>query len=149
MNWLGEKIEEEDKKYNELMKENPRLYDEAILDLIHEYTFSAEDADYEGDYKEDIEAVFAEDNVPFTDEAWDVIWRNTLTSISRHKWRQKLWKTCCHLLGSDPNDDFHQQLDEVIINADPYHTPLPAVWEEDGVTIPLFAIGERLLNPPS
>lgn len=149
MNWLGEKIEEQDKKYNELMKENPRLYDEAILDLIHEFTFAMEDADYEGNYKEDIEAVFAEDNVPFTDEAWDVIWRSTLTSISRHQWRGKIWKCCCHLLGSDPNDDFHQQLDEVIINADPYHNPLPAVWEEDGVTIPLFAIGERLLNPPS
>lgn len=131
------------------MEENPRLHDVAISDLIHEYTFSAEEDNYEGNYKEDIEAVFAEDNVPFTDEAWDVIWRCTLSSMARHRWREKIWKCCCHLLGSDPKDDFHQQLDDLIINADPCTDPLPAVWEEDGVTIPLFAIGERLLNPPS
>lgn len=149
MNWLGKVIEEDEKKYHNLLEENPHLYDEQLWDIIHVYTCSGDTTTYEGNFKEDIKAVFDEDNVPFTDEAWDVIWRNTLTQLAVWQWRAKLWKCCCHLLGSEPDTDFHQALDDLISNADPCNSPLPAAWEEDGITIPLFAIGERLLDPPS
>lgn len=149
MNWLGENLNKSSDAMRTLINQNPGLFEEAIYDQIHAFTSSGDMSDYDGDFKEDIKNIFDEDNILFTEEKWQVIWEAALNNCALWAWRNKVWKCCCKLLGEDSDTDFFQNLDYTIINSDPVDDTLPAVWQEDDITLPLYAIGQAALSPRS